>query len=214
MRFYSSTIGKKIIVAVTGVVMLGFVVGHLAGNLQVFLGPEKLNEYAAFLKREPLLLWGTRIALLVSILLHVVATVQLTRLNRLSRPIPYQRYEVLEANVASRIMMWSGLFLLVYIVYHLLHLTGGLTHPQFSPTDVYSNVITGFHVWYVSVFYILGMISLGYHLYHGIWSVFQTLGLNHPKFNCYRRVFAIVSASLISLGYISIPVAVLMGVLR
>jgi succinate dehydrogenase / fumarate reductase cytochrome b subunit len=111
-------------------------------------------------------------------------------------------------------MIWSGLYLIAYIIYHILHLTFGITHPRFVPTDVYSNVVLGFSAWYVSVFYIGGMISLGLHLYHGVYSVFQTLGFNHPRTNAWRRTFAIASAVLISAGYISIPVAVMTGILR
>ncbi len=209
-----STIGKKTIVAVTGLVMFGFVIGHMLGNLQVFQGPEKINAYAAFLKHTLPLLWGTRLALLASVLLHIVFTVQLNRRNAASRPVPYERHDMVQASVASRTMIWSGAFLGFYIVYHLLHLTVGSVHPQFSHLDVYRNLVVGFQQWPVSLIYILAMISLGFHLNHGIFSVFQTLGLNHPKYNCWRRLFATGSSIAIALGYISIPVAVLLGIVR
>ncbi len=212
--FYRSTIGKKIIVALTGLVLFGFVGGHLLGNLQVFAGPQKINEYAEFLEHSPALLWGTRILLLISVAFHVICTIQLTARNKESRPISYAHTQVIAANLPSRFMMWSGIFLGAYIIFHLLHLTGGYFHPHFQAEDVYSNLIQGFSVWSVSLFYIAAMVALGFHLFHGLWSVFQTLGLNHEKYNCYRRVFAVVVSIAISLGYISIPVAILLGILH
>ncbi len=211
---FSSTIGKKFIVAVTGLVMFGFVVGHLAGNLQVFDSAQKLNDYAAFLKATKPLLWGTRIALLVMLALHILCTVQLKARNHSSRPIGYQAHAVIKASPPSRFMIWSGAFLGFYIVYHLLHFTVGSAHPEFSHTDVYSNIIVAFSSPLVSAVYVLAMISLGFHLNHGIYSVFQTLGLNHPKYNCWRRLFANGASIAIALGYISIPAAVLLGVIR
>lgn len=206
-----STIGKKIVVAITGILMLGFVVGHLIGNLQIFDGPEKLNAYAIFIKQTKPLLWGTRVVMLVSVMLHVMATVQLTRLNRASRPIPYENHQMLQAGVPSRFMIWSGIFLGAYIVYHLLHFTIGVAHQPFHDADVYANMVEGFSVWYISLVYILAMVSLGFHLNHGIYSVFQTLGLSHPKYNCWRKIFSIGTSVAIAAGYISIPVAVMMG---
>ena len=200
--------------AVTGLIMFGFVIGHLAGNLQIFEGAFVLNGYAAFLKHTKSLLWGTRIVLLASVILHVVFTIQLNRHNRASRPIEYLQHEPIQATAASRFMMWSGLFLLLYIVFHLLHLTFGIATKPFSETNVYANMVNGFRHWPISIFYIAGMIALGFHLNHGISSVFQTLGLNHPKYNCSRRVFAIGASTAIVLGYISIPIAVLLGMVR
>ena len=211
---FNSTIGKKIVVALTGLIMFGFVIGHLLGNLQVFQGPESLNTYAAFLKQTKPLLWGTRIALLVAVVFHVVFTVQLNRLNRASRPVQYRRPKPIQATVASRFMLWSGIFLLTYIVFHLAHLTFGSAVKPFSETDVYTNIITGFKLWPVSVGYMLGMIALGFHLNHGLSSVFQTLGLNNPKYNKWRNRFAVGASTLIVLGYISIPAAVLLGIVR
>lgn len=209
-----STIIKKMVVALTGLVMFGFVVGHLAGNLQVFLGAQKINDYSAFLHSEPLLLWGTRVILLISLVLHFVLTVQLTARNRQSRPVGYREHVNVQASAASRTMIWGGLFLLFYIVFHLSHLTWGVTHVNFQSHDVYANIVTGFSVPYVTAIYILGMVALGFHLYHGIWSAFQTLGLTHPKYDCARRVVAGTTAIAISAGYILIPVAVLMGILH
>lgn len=212
--FFDSTIGKKIIVALTGLAMLGFVIGHLLGNLQVFLGPEKINAYADFLHHTPKLVWGTRIVLLLSVILHIVATVQLTRRNRASRPVAYQEFKSENSSPASRTMFWGGLVIALYIIFHLLHLTTGTLHPNFNPHDVYANLVIGLSVWYVAAFYILANVALGFHLYHGVWSVFQTLGLNHPKYNAWRRCLASTAAFAIAGGYISIPVAILMGIVK
>ena len=207
----NSTIGKKIVVAVTGLIMFGFVIGHLLGNLQIFQGSEQVNNYAAFLKHATPLLWGTRIVLLIAIGFHIVFTIQLNRLNRASRPIVYHRPKIIQATVSSRFMLWSGIFLLAYIIFHLVHLTFGAALKPFSSTDVYANMVNGFKLWPVSVGYIVGMIALGFHLNHGIFSVFQTLGLNNPKYNSLRKQLAVGASTLIVLGYISIPVAVLFG---
>lgn len=213
-QFLHSTIGKKIFVALTGVAMVGFLAGHLAGNLQLFQGPIKFNAYAHFLHANPGLIWGTRTVMLASILIHILFTVQLRRRSRASRPIGYVQQEMMKATPMSRFMIWSGAFLGFYIIYHLLHFTTGTLHPHFIEGDVYANVVYGFSNIGVSAIYILAMISLGFHLHHGIWSVFQTLGLNHPNYNCMRRVFASVVSIGISVGFISIPVAVLLGVVH
>lgn len=214
LAFYRSTIGKKIIIAATGIVLFSFVVGHLLGNLQIFQGPEKLNKYADLLKAAPEFLWGARFALIASAALHVMATVQLTLLARQSRPVGYARLEVVQASPASRTMIWSGIFVGVFIVYHLLHFTTGTLHPDFQPKDVHANVIVGFSSWGVSAFYIAALIALGFHFYHGVWSVFQTLGVNHPKYNQWRRLFATLAAVGLALGYITIPVSVMTGLVR
>ncbi len=211
---FNTTIGKKIIVAVTGAVLFGFVCGHLLGNLLVFAGSQIFNQYAMTIKSNLVILWGTRAVLLFSVFLHVIFTILLVRQNRASRPISYHRYEPQVSTIGSRFMIWSGLFLAGYIVYHLLHFTVGSVHPQFDHRDIYSNVIIGFSSVPVSLVYIAAMIALGFHLHHGIWSLFQTLGLNHPKYNRARRVFATIASFGISIGFISIPVAVLAGVLR
>jgi succinate dehydrogenase / fumarate reductase cytochrome b subunit len=209
-----TTISKKIIVALTGLVLFGFVIGHLAGNLQVFCGPEKLNAYSKMLHEAGGLLWGARIVLLISVLLHIVFTVQLTAANRAARPVSYEMYKPEHSSAASRTMFWGGVVVLCYIIFHLLHLTTGTVHPNFIHGDVYANLITGLSVWYVALFYIVGNIALGFHLYHGVWSVFQTLGLNHPKYNPWRRCLATASAFLISGGYISIAAAIWMGIVK
>ena len=211
--FLRSTVGKKIVVAVTGLIMFGFVVMHLAGNLQIFEGPEKINAYARFLRAELPLLWMARIILLASVFFHFLFTVQLSIRNRASRPVGYAMHEPVQASVSSRFMIWTGIFVLLYIVFHLLHLTTGTLHPDFDPGNVYANVIIGFSSLPVSAFYILAMIALGFHLHHGVNSMFQTLGLNHPRYNPWRRCLAAAAAWLIPIGYITIPAAVLLGIL-
>jgi succinate dehydrogenase cytochrome b subunit len=200
--------------AVTGLILVGFVVGHVSGNLLVFKGPGALNAYSAFLKQSLVVLYGVRLVLLLALGLHVWAAYSLTRLDHGSRPIPYARFEPQVATLAARTMRWGGVLLLGFIVYHLLHLTAGTVHPAFNPTDVYANVITGFRVTWVAVFYMVAMVALGAHLYHGVWSFFQTMGWNHPRYNTARRRFATALAVLVALGFIAIPAAVLGGVLR
>jgi succinate dehydrogenase / fumarate reductase cytochrome b subunit len=210
---YHSLTGKKIAMAITGFVGVVYVVTHMLGNLQAFAGPIKLNSYAALLKSNAELLWAVRIILLAAVILHVVAAWQLSRASWKSRPIGYVRWRPVASTYASRTMRWSGLILGVFIIYHLLHLTTGAAHPDFRPHDVYYDVVTGFRVWYVSAFYIVAMLFLGLHLYHGAWSMFQSVGINNPKINGLIRGAATLFMIITVVGFISIPVAVLLGVI-
>lgn len=211
LRFWQTTVGKKAIMAVTGVILFGFVIGHLLGNLQIFLPPEKINHYAAALRSLPALLWGARVTLLVSVILHIWSSFQLWLLQREARPINYVKKANLHSTYASRTMLWSGPIIAAFVVFHLLHFTFGTVHPggPFDKHNVYNNVVTGFQVWPVSAFYIIAMIMLCYHLYHGLWSMFQTLGFSHPVYTPWLQRLAKVVAILIAVGNISIPVAVL-----
>jgi succinate dehydrogenase / fumarate reductase cytochrome b subunit len=211
LSFYSTTVGKKLVMAVTGLILAVFVLGHMAGNLQIYQGPEKLNHYAQLLRVSMPLLWTVRLILLVSVVLHIVAAVQVTLQNWRSRPQKYAVSAYQEADIASRTMIWGGLVVAAFVVYHLLHLTFGTAHGDFKPGDVYHYVVSGFQVPLVSLFYILANIFLALHLYHGMWSWFETLGFSHPKYNRARRVFATVYAVVIAVGNISIPVSVLAG---
>lgn len=215
--FLDSTVGKKVVMAVTGVVLVGFVVGHMIGNLQVYLGPEALNHYGELL-RELLhgsFIWIARAVLLVSVGLHIWAATALTLGSWAARPVAYrQSQQYTESSYASRTMRWGGPILLVFIVYHLLHFTTGQAHGSFVPGDVYHNVVAGFQVWWVSAFYIFAMAILGLHLWHGVWSMLQTLGLGHPAYNRWRHVVAWVVTLVVVLGNVSIPVAVLTGLVR
>ena len=216
LRFWQTTVGKKAIMAVTGFILFGFIVGHLLGNLQVFEPPEKINHYAAFLRSVPNLLWTARFTLLISVILHIWSSWQLWLLQRAARPIGYVKKKNIHSTYASRTMIWSGPIILAFIIFHLLHMTFGTVHPggPFDPHNVYNNVVTGFQVWPVSLFYIIAMIMLCYHLYHGLWSMFQSLGFSHPVYTPWLQVLAKVVAVLIAIGNISIPVAVLAGLIK
>jgi succinate dehydrogenase / fumarate reductase cytochrome b subunit len=211
-----STVGKKVIMAVTGIIFFGFVCVHMIGNLQVYMGPAALNHYAVFLRElfHGAALWIARVVLLVSVVLHVWAATALTLENWRARPLGYRRVRWRESDYASRTMVWSGPILLAFVIYHIMHFTIGNVHPSFIAGDVYHNFITGFQVWPVSAFYIVAMLALGFHLWHGVWSMLQTLGLAHPRYNRLRHVFAWLFAGVITIGNISFPVAVLAGWLR
>lgn len=202
--------------AATGAVLFGFVVGHMLGNLQVYLGPEALNAYAVTLRRlgHGGVLWTVRAGLLAAVASHIWAATALTLGNWAARPVGYRRWKARESTYASRTMVWSGPILAAFIVYHLLHLTVGSAHPGFVEGDVYRNVITGFRVWPVSVFYIAAQLALGLHLYHGVWSMMQTVGLSHPRYNPLRTAFSALVTSAVVVGNISIPLAVLAGVIN
>jgi succinate dehydrogenase / fumarate reductase cytochrome b subunit len=213
IRFYEAPIGKKLIVAITGVVLFGFVLGHLLGNLQVFLGAERLNHYAELLRANPSVLWGARIVLLGSVILHIVATIQLKLMALNARPSRYVRYTPTTSSVASRTMMWTGPMIAAFVVYHILHFTTGTAHPDFLQQDVYRNVILGFRRIPVSVAYIVAMVLLGFHLQHGLWSMFQSLGINHPVYTPVFKRFALLFAIVIVVGNISMPIAVMAGLI-
>jgi succinate dehydrogenase / fumarate reductase cytochrome b subunit len=214
--FWASTIGKKIVMAVTGILMFAFVIGHLLGNLQVFEGPAKLNAYGAFLHSIGELLWPVRAVLLIAIALHIIATVQLALRNKRARPTGYSVKKAIASSYASRTMYWSGPIVLAFIIFHLLHLTAGYIHPgaAYIEGDVYHNVVSGFQVWWVSLSYIVAISLLGLHLRHGLWSMFQTLGIHQPQYTARLQTAALVIALLIVVGYISIPISVLLGLVK
>lgn len=211
---YQSSIGKKAVMAVTGLIGFGFVIGHLIGNLQAFPflgGADALNHYAVALRKLGPLLYLARLILLVAVVLHIVSAYQVSKMSLKNRPMNYERWTPRASDYASRTMRWGGVILALFIVYHLMHLTFGNAHPHFVHGDVYANLVSGFSVWYVSAFYILAMIALALHLYHGVWSMFQTLGLNNPTWNKILHRLAVISAIIIGAGNISIPIAVLIG---
>jgi succinate dehydrogenase / fumarate reductase cytochrome b subunit len=216
LRFWQTTVGKKAIMAITGFILFGFVVGHLLGNLQIYLPPEKINHYSATLKSLPTLLWGARIILLISVILHIWSSFQLWILQREARPIQYVKKANLHSTYASRTMVWSGPILLAFVIYHLLHFTFGVVHPggPFDVHNVYNNIVYGFQFWPVSLFYIVAMLMLCYHLYHGLWSMVQSLGFSHPVYTPILKTLAKVVAILIAAGNISIPVSVLAGLIK
>jgi succinate dehydrogenase / fumarate reductase cytochrome b subunit len=201
---------------VTGLIGIGFVILHSLGNLLVFRGPAAINSYSHFLKSTGELLWGLRIVLIVAVVLHVIAAVQLTRQSRAARPLAYVKQDPQVATVASRTMRWGGALLLVFIVVHILHFTTGTIRPAgyFSSDDVYANVVRGFRVWWVALFYIVAMIALGLHIFHGAWSSVRSIGVspNSPQ-PLHRRV-SLVIAVLVWAAFTAIPVAVVTGVVR
>jgi len=221
---WGTMVGKKVVMAVTGIVLVGFVIAHMLGNLKIFLGAQAIDTYAAFLRTmgEPLfpysvLLWVVRIVLLTCVALHVTAAVQLTRMSRAARPHGYDTKESIATTYAARTMRWSAVIVVLFIVYHLLHLTGGVVgwEPgQFRDLSVYHNVVAGFSVWYVSLFYIVAMACLCLHLDHGIWSLLQTLGWNNARTTSTLRTLSREVALAVFVGFISVPVAVLAGWVR
>ncbi len=208
------SIALKALMALTGLVLFGFVFIHMVGNLQLYSGPEKINKYGALLKSLPPLLWGTRITLLVAVALHGTAAFVLWRRNRAARPVGYASQDFQAASITSRTVYWTGPILGLFIVYHLLHLTVGSVHPSFSHTDVYSNVVTAFSSPAVSIFYILAMVALGFHLFHGAVSLFQTLGLRTPKYEKLIESVVVAVAAVIVMVNISFPIAVLAGLVK
>jgi succinate dehydrogenase / fumarate reductase cytochrome b subunit len=223
VRFYEAPIGKKAVMAITGLVLFGYVVAHLLGNLQIYSGnPQQINVYAAFLHNpaNALALLAARLFLLACVILHITAAVQLWGQNNSARPVAYAKKADPGSNYAARTMRWSGVIVGAFVIFHILHLTVGAIPglpaaevAEYQP-DVRANVIHGFQNYGVAGFYILAMILLCMHLYHGIWSMFQSFGLFHPRYTPKIKKAAAVIAILIALGNISIPISVLTGYLR
>lgn len=216
-----SSLGKKYVMAITGLALFGFVILHMVGNLQIFLGKEVLNAYGAFLKSKPLLLWGARFGLLALVSFHIWAAVRLTQENRAARPVGYAVQKPVAATYASRTMLMSGLIVASFIVYHLLHFTAGGVDPQLlqfrdeaGRHDVYKMVVAGFSNVKISIFYIVGMALLCMHLSHGVSALFQSLGLKTKVLTGSIDGFAKISAIVIFAGNCSIPMAVLLGFLK
>jgi len=200
--------------AVSGCILFLFVVAHLIGNLQIYEGPDKLNRYAVLLRAEPALLWAARLVLLGMVLVHIWSAMQLAARNIGARPVGYRKKKAMGSSYASRTMYWSGPIILAFVIYHLLDFTFGQVNPNFQPGNVYGNVVASFQLIPVAMFYIIAMLLLCLHLYHGLWSMFQSLGIAHPRYTPMLRRGAAVVATLIAVGNISIPVAVLAGWIR
>jgi succinate dehydrogenase / fumarate reductase, cytochrome b subunit len=222
--FLQTSVGKKSIVAITGALLLGFVIAHMLGNLQIFLGPDKINSYAKTLQDLGGLLWIARIGLLVAFVVHIGMAIKLTLENKAARPIPYAVNKVHHASLASRIMPYTGTVILAFVIYHLLHFTLASFNPEYKTLldeqgrhDVYKMVIAGFSNPLSSLFYILAQACLALpigHLSHGIFSIFQTLGVNHPNIDARTKAASVAVSLIIFLGNSSIPVAVLAGVIK
>jgi len=213
-QFWHSTVGKKIVMAATGLIMVLFVIGHMAGNLLVFSGAARINAYSAFIHGTGELLWLVRLVLLAAVVLHIISAYQLTRIEMAARPVAYAKREPQVSTVAARTIRWGGGLLLVFIVFHLLHMTTGTVHPDFVRGDVYSNLVVGFRVWPAALFYLLAMLALGLHLYHGTWSALRTLGVARPSANPLERRGAAVLAVVVAGGFAMVPLAVMLGFLR
>jgi succinate dehydrogenase / fumarate reductase cytochrome b subunit len=216
-----TSIGAKAIMAFTGAGLTLFVIGHMVGNLQVFLGPEALNKYAAFLKSVPELLWAVRIGLLVLFVAHIYVAFWLTAGNRAARPVPYVFQATRQASIASRTMMYSGALLLAFVIFHLAHYTFGWLYPEYltfhdpkDRHDVYRMTVEGFRVWWVSLAYIVSMLLLGLHLSHGISSLFRTLGVGNPRHMRCIRATGFSLAMILMVGNIAMPLAVLLRIVR
>jgi len=222
-RFYEAPIGKKAVMAVTGLVLFGYVVAHLLGNLQIYSSnTEQINTYAAMLHNPNFAaaLWAARLILLLCVVLHIVAATQLTLQNRAARPISYYKKADVPSAYAARTMIWSGIIIAAFVVFHVLHLTVGsipglpAEEIAVNQPNARANVIHGFQNPAVAGFYVLAMVLLCTHLYHGVWSMFQSVGVSHPKYTPRLKRGAAIIAILLAIGYISIPVAVLTGLLQ
>ena len=218
---FKSSIGKKMIVAVTGFILLGFVIAHLLGNLQIFLGAEWLNDYAQHLADLPLLLWPARVFLLLTLIVHIATSLVLAIENKKARPTPYVFKATVQASAASRTMVISGLLIFLFIVYHLLHFTFGVTNPEFfhrldahGREDVYSMVVLSFQNYPISIVYILAMVVLYLHLSHGAPNFLQSLGLTNEKTLCRISVIGNAVAWLLLIGNCSIPIAIMTGLIQ
>lgn len=214
--FYGSMVGKKVVMGVTGVIGIGFVVLHSLGNLLIFQGSTALNSYSHFLKSSAELLWVLRITLIVAVILHVIAAAQLTRQSRAARPVGYVKHESQVATVASRTMRWGGVLILVFIVFHILHFTTGTIRPAgvFSHEDVYANVVSSFRIWWVALSYVVTMIALGFHLFHGAWSSMRSIGVSPPSPRPLHRRISLAIAVLVWAAFTAVPVAVFTGMVR
>lgn len=223
LELYATAVGKKWVMAVTGILLLGYILAHMLGNLKVYLGPEEINEYGEALRDlgghlvpRTHLLWILRIGLAAAFALHIHAAYTLTILNRRARPVRYDSpREYLVASYASRTMVLTGTIVLLFLVFHLADLTWGVepaAPDEFTRGAVYANMVATFSRWPVSVFYIVANLALGLHIYHGTWSLFQSIGINNPRFNKWRRHLAAGFTIVVIGGNLTFPLAVLSGI--
>jgi succinate dehydrogenase / fumarate reductase cytochrome b subunit len=212
-------VGKKWVMAITGIILIGYIVAHMIGNLKMYIGAEEINAYGESLRDlgghlvpRTHLLWLLRIALIGAAILHLHAAYTLSVLNWKSRPARYDERHYAAANYASRTMVWGGIIILAFLIFHLADLTWGTTNPDFVRGDVYGNLVASFERVPVAAFYIVANVLLGIHIYHGAWSMFQSLGVNNPRFNQWRRWLAYGLSAAIVIGNVSFPVAVQLGI--
>jgi succinate dehydrogenase / fumarate reductase, cytochrome b subunit len=223
LRFYRSTVGKKVIMAVTGLIWIGFVIAHVAGNLQAFAGREKINAYSALLHGMGAeLLLAMRVVLFAALVLHLVMAFQLTRLASAARPVGYKKRDAQVSTIASRTMRWGGVLILAFIVFHLLHFTTRQVDPagwalRFDSAgryDIYGNIVASFRIWWVSAIYLAAMVLLGLHMWHGVWSFGRSLGVAPSSPNPMGRRVAPAVAIALWLGFSIVPIAVMAGLIR
>jgi succinate dehydrogenase / fumarate reductase cytochrome b subunit len=229
VEFYRTSLGKKQVMAVTGLLLFGFVAVHMFGNLKVYGGPEAYNGYAKALRTigypivpESGVLWILRGGLLLAVALHIHAAWSTTRQSAAARPQRYAHLDAVQMSYAERTMRWGGVIIFLFVLYHLAHFTWGLDvapPAAFVPHDPYHNLVAGFSLWWVSLLYIVAQVFLGFHLYHGVWSMFQSIGwvprsVDRHRGRDWRRAFATVFAAVVALGNVSFPIAVLAGVVR
>jgi succinate dehydrogenase / fumarate reductase, cytochrome b subunit len=229
VAIYRSSIGKKAIMAITGLIGIGFLLIHMYGNLKIFEGPEYFNNYAAGLRSfgAPVLghthfLWIARLVLLGAVVLHIAMAYQLTRQDWAGRGTRYKVKRDVQATFASRTMRWGGVILALFIIYHIANLTLGLVgygpgqyrHPEGDVYSAYSNTVNAFSFWPTTILYVVAMIALGFHIYHGFWSMFQTLGLNSYRTNTILRLASIAVAAVLTVGFVIVPLAVMFGVVQ
>ena len=219
IELYRTAVGKKYVMAITGIIGLGFVFGHTVGNLKLYMGSEDINHYGEFLREiaYPIVprggfLWIMRLTLIGAVLLHIHASWSLTRLNHKADIKYHSKRDWVAANFASRTMRWTGIIVGLYILFHLADLTWGNANPDFVRGDVYHNMVESLSRWPVAILYIVANLALGVHLWHGCWSLFQSMGWNRPRFNRWRSWFAWGFTALIVLGNLSFPIAIVTGV--
>jgi succinate dehydrogenase / fumarate reductase cytochrome b subunit len=219
---WQSTIGKKAVMAATGLIMVLFLLVHMLGNLKIFFGPHDFDGYAGWLRTigEPVLhgawfLWIQRVVLFVALVLHVTCAVQLSRRDLAARPTRYAHGRRAQATFATRTMRWGGAIIALFLVWHILDLTAGVTNPDFDKGSPYHNVVADFQVWWINLVYFAGVLAIGLHINHGFWSATRTLGLGRrPGRDATVRAVGSTLAVVITLGFLSVPIGVMTGLVR
>ena len=213
--FWQSSLGKKAVMAVTGLILVAYLITHVLANLLVFSGPERINRYAQLLHSSGAALWGARLILLAALILHIIAATQLAIRSRAARPEPYAGGRDPQVSTfAARTIRWGGALILLFLIYHILHFTTGAAHPDFVELNPHHNVSTGFRNPLVAAVYLLAMLAVGLHLYHGVWSSGRSLGLSQPSPRPLHRRVALVLAVFVWLGFTAIVIAGSLGLIR
>ncbi|BDG08183.1 succinate dehydrogenase cytochrome b subunit [Anaeromyxobacter paludicola] len=215
LAFWNNPIGKKALMSLTGIILSLYVLAHLLGNMQIYMGSDVINRYAELLHTNAGLLWTARVVLLVAVGVHAIAGVQLYLSKASTRPIAYAQRVNVVSTTASRTMIWSGILIFAFVIYHVLDLTVGVAHlGQYEEVRPFQNVTSGFTYPLAVVAYVVAMVGIGFHLWHGLYSLFQSLGMSHPRYTPMIQKGAAILATLIALANISVPIAVLTGLLR